>query len=169
MERYLALLREVIARGRRRQDPLLRQHRGRHAGPLPGYARTADWNATYGWLTATLLNTSGLAQYRPRGTPAEDDAGWRLVRSANSPQDRKRRRAIRRQPGGNYLAILQVDELRPPPAAMLGALTNALTVRRPTVNLQPRRKAAALAIRGSLLPIRPYKRGGRRAALQPGQ
>ena len=159
MERYLALLREVIDTGA--DGAKIHYYGNTEADMLahyPGYARTEDWNATYGWLTDTLLNTQrGMLNTVHEELRPEDDARVAAVEAALALKTEAAQGNLDVSQAGNYLAILQVDELRRQ-RHMLGALTNALTVAQAhTVNLQAQaEKATALAIEASLLPIRPY-------------
>jgi conjugal transfer/entry exclusion protein len=159
MERYLALLREVIDTGA--DGAKIHYYGNTEADMLahyPGYARTDDWNATYGWLTDTLLNTQrGMLNTVHEELRPEDDARVAAVEAELALKTEAAQGNLDVSQAGNYLAILQVDELRRQ-RHMLGALTNALTVAQAhTVNLQAQaEKATALAIEASLLPIRPY-------------
>jgi conjugal transfer/entry exclusion protein len=159
MQRYLALLREVIDTGA--DGAKIHYYGNTEADMLahyPGYARTDDWNATYGWLTDTLLNTQrGMLNTVHEELRPEDDARVAAVEAELALKTEAAQGNLDVSQAGNYLAILQVDELRRQ-RHMLGALTNALTVAQAhTVNLQAQaEKATALAIEASLLPIRPY-------------
>ncbi len=172
MERYLALLREVIDTGA--DGAKIHYYGNTEADMLahyPGYERTDDWNATYGWLTATLLNTQrGMLNTVHEELRPEDDARVAAVEAALALKTEAAQGNLDVSQAGNYLAILQVDELRRQ-RHMLGALTNALTVAQAhTVNLQAQaEKATALAIEASLLPIRPYSGVGGVRLFGPGQ
>jgi conjugal transfer/entry exclusion protein len=172
MARYLALLREVIDTGA--DGAKIHYYGNTEADMLahyPGYARTADWNATYGWLTATLLNTQrGLLNTVHEELRPEDEARVAAVEAQLALKTEAAQGNLDVSQAGNYLAILQVDELRRQ-RHMLGALTNALTVAQAhTVNLQAQaEKATALAIEASLLPIQPYSGVGGVRLFSPGQ
>ncbi len=167
MDRYIALLQEVIntgAAGARityydnTESEMLRHY--------PGYERTDDWNETYNWLTATHLNTQrGALNTVHEELRPEDDAR----EDALATKTEVARGNLDVSQAGNYLAILQIDEARRQ-RHMLGALTNALIVAHAhPVNLQAQaEKATALAIAGSLLPIRPYSGVGGVRLFGPG-
>jgi type IV secretion system protein TrbJ len=172
MERYLALLREVIDTGA--DGAKIHYYGNTEADMLahyPGYARTDDWNATYSWLTATLLNTQrGLLNTVHEELRPEDEARVAAVEAQLALKTEAAQGNLDVSQAGNYLAILQIDEARRQ-RHMLGALTNALTVAQAhTVNLQAQaEKATALAIEASLLPIRPYSGVGGVRLFSPGQ
>ena len=172
MARYLALLREVIDTGA--EGAKIHYYGNTEADMLahyPGYVRSDDWNATYAWLTATLLNTQrGLLNTVHEELRPEDDVRVAAVEAELALKTEAAQGNLDVSQAGNYLAILQVDELRRQ-RHMLGALTNALTVAQAhTVNLQAQaEKATALAIEASLLPIRPYSGRGGVRLFSPGQ
>src|SRR5262249_53967011 len=172
MGRYLALLREVIDTGA--EGAKIHYYGNTEADMLahyPGYVRSDDWNATYAWLTATLLNTQrGLLNTVHEELRPEDDARVAAVEAELALKTETAQGNLDVSQAGNYLAILQVDELRRQ-RHMLGALTNALTVAQAhTVNLQAQaEKATALAMEASLLPIRPYSGVGGVRLFSPGQ
>jgi type IV secretion system protein TrbJ len=159
MERYLALLREVIDTGA--EGATIHYYGNTEADMLahyPGYARTTDWNATYGWLTDTLLNTQrGVLNTVHEELRPEDDARVAAVEAELALKTEVAQGNLDVSQAGNYLAILQVDELRRQ-RHMLGALTNAVTVAQAhTVNLQAQaEKAMHLWLETSVHEIPPY-------------
>jgi len=145
MDRYAALLREVLTTGapgaRITYEDDTDSEMLRH---YPGYARTDDWNTTYDWLTQTHLNTQrgALNTVREELRP-EDDARVQAVEEALATKTEQAQGNLDVSQAGNYLAILQVDEARRQ-RHMLGALTNALVVAQShVVNLQAQADRAA--------------------------
>jgi conjugal transfer/entry exclusion protein len=159
MERYLTLLREVIDTGA--DGAKIHYYGNTEADMLthyPGYTRTDDWNATYSWLTATLLNTQrGLLNTVHEELRPEDEARVAAVEAQLALKTEAAQGNLDVSQAGNYLAILQVDELRRQ-RHMLGALTNALTVAQShNVNLEAQAaKAAYDALVASRGPVLPY-------------